>query len=589
MAKIFLQDARVSLVTCSFSDAPESRRPAVVVHADLSAIQYERLENSEESLTIMRFSLTHIEPVSEDVSNPLVKAYFNTPSGEVSFKIPLQYFSVSMKLSRFNGGLGVVPVFVLDSSIHPSVNPAEVIPVEDMAFLLCMPDAQSEAGENISEMLSAIYHHSVVDPAAALDWDEVENDDSEEIDPSVEFALSRLLNGSLSLSRGDTAPIFDVPDMFSQEWEGPIVPLGLHLSAIHQIANLVHSAAPHQRSAYNTDSEGSVIPSRATNEEFLRLLQEAGLESSFRRIAAASDGTELEDDEQYSTWKKDLEIWDAPACEAWPEAMEPVRSYLEGADLLEDVEDLIDWGFDEEGAYSEKIEAYGVETLMLGAYAFFAQYAHKYHQIIDSNQPLFTPQSVVISWIGQRPQGRWWELESVADELASYNTANAADIAIYGSIHYEDRIILPYLAPIIVEIGAFLLEDDSFAALSPEDLVEELSKLSFRGQEYSDFESFLLRYFRKIHEVLDDEDFDDEDASAQAIAAYALQFLVDPSIDFHKLAKVILLAFPVLSELKANAEMEPFTEEWEDFRYANLRSMVSEISSNIPRRVYVQT
>lgn len=173
--------------------------------------------------------------------------------------------------------------------------------------------------------------------------------------------------------------------------------------------------------------------------------------------------------------------------------------------------------------------------------------------------------------------------------MASYNTANAADIAIYGSIHYEDRIILPYLAPIIVEIGAFLLEDDSFAALSPEDLVEELSKLSFRGQEYSDFESFLLRYFRKIHEVLDDEDFDDEDASAQAIAAYALQFLVDPSIDFHKLAKVILLAFPVLSELKANAEMEPFTEEWEDFRYANLRSMVSEISSNIPRRVYVQT
>lgn len=575
MKNIFLKDTRVAMVTCAFHPEQSSeRRPAVAIYTDLTQLGRDSAE--AEGSVLLGFLIKSVEPVSDDPMNPMVLVTFETTNGDFSFRMPVQYFSVAHRLSTLGDGIGGVPMFLVDSRGADPINPARSLFITDMSYVLMFRKPETDEAGEIQDSMSALIHDSVASPGPDADWDDVESEETS-LAPEFQFALSKLMNASLSLSRGDIAPMFTVPEMFDETSENePRLHPQVYISVLGHTLDMIQQSSPATRSAYDADGAGPSEENAYDNFRFNHLLESTGLAESMSEIAKSID---ISEDDEHILWAKQVGKWNASAKDSWPEAMEPVRAYLEESGTLDDVHKIIDSKPSSMEDYLGLMEEYGNALTVIALCISIAHKAYLRVEFIDTDDELLTPQGAVIASFRQHEEPRWWELESVIDELAAYNTANAADIAMFGSRKMGDNVALPYLIPLLASIGVHMMEDDHFAALDADGMAEQFSGLSFRGREYAEFESFILRYRRKIDETIDE--LEEPVESAAPIALHAVASMLEPGMDFHRLSSVVALSFPMFAEMKANSEFEKWSDDWENRRYSAVVQMAQEIADVI--------
>lgn len=590
MEKIFLKDAKVSLVTCVLRPVASSeRRPVVVVHANLEAIDYTPVSVDEETfnLSLHAYQMAMPVPSTDKVENPMVDIAFFARDKMVSFRMPVQFLAVSYTLSAFNGGLGGAPIVFVDSRKIPVINPAKVLDISDVAFALNFADRESEVAGDFTDIFSTLVHDSVSYPVAQIHWDDVETADDNGRDVIIEEVMAKSLNAVLSLSKGDLTPLFHIQEMVSIKHEKPeeMVAVSYYFLVLRNILDAINVSSPAHKPAYSYDRGVKKSLTQHGNFKFSEILKEADLEESFGRILSkkSKDNT-VSEDKEHEDWAKDVKVWDAPAHDSWHEEMNSVKEYLESVGMLEAFEEIATIDFYDNDVLGEMVAKHGEATTLLGFYLFIAMQAHKKRSMSTAPKEEFTAQDIVISWFATWKTDDWWELPSTFYDLLHYNAKNAADILMYGAVRTENGISLPGLLPVMVEVGVLLLQNEVFSEIDSEEFANLLGKLEFNNRDYKDFQSLFLRYHRKIHEVIDGLE-EDESATDYDIVNTAVHSIIEPSVDFHKMAEVFMLSFPVLAEIRANIEHKPFTDEWEEVRQGFLFNTLLEVAENAGRNV----
>lgn len=577
-----LDGAKVSLITVASSmESSEFRRPAIAVHADLSSLDFiphttRDVDNDLYKLTLKIISSISVR--SSDNSNPMVEVSFEPKEGTLfTFRMPIQFLSISYTLS-LQDTLGGVPILFFDSREVPSINPAMVFMLEDSSFGLLFPDPESAEGEEIQEKFSALIWETNSFPLEP--WSEG-NGEKDRNSQMVEEVFAYALNATLSLSRGDASPIPNSHDLALQKANeaGHTLPLAIYFEILKNAIESVKVSSPENTTAYGNE-DGTKI-NRFADFEFTRMLRDANLEDSMSSILSKEVTAEKLQDSEHKHWQDSVKSWSAPAEESWFDAMQPVREYLETTGELSAIEAVINSNLLEEGVLESLREQYGESSTLLGIFVYIAMQAHKKHAFVESEM-LTDPQKVIINWFSAWKTDDWWEISAMAKELANFNTQNAADILLYGSSHSENSFSAPYLFPFMGTLGEMFLDGDTIAPQDSDEFAKLLEGLGYTSREFKDFESFILRYHRKIMEIMESEEA--EQMEDHEISGNALMSLLDPGMDFRKLAESFLWVFPILGELTADyTEHEKFSDEWKSIRDNSVTLLLLDIAEGVGR------
>lgn len=579
----------------------ENRRPVVAIHADLSVFDFAPLQKDEEtdSYKIVVFEIGELDVSPTSPKNPMVNVSFSiTENEKISFRMPIQFLSVSYTLSAQQVILGGVPMLFFDSSKVKTINPARVFKLEEAAFALTFPDKESEEGDKIAEIFANVIHDSVAFPTAPYGWNQVQVEKTDEYRGFVEESMAQSLSATLGLSRGDLSPLIHISELLIakldalEEGDSLGAPIDFYFMTMAKLVECAKLSSPKLKNAYSNDLGNESRLSIFGHSEFNRLLENADLQDSLEKIFKKNDNSEKGEDTELENWTQNVKLWNSPAHESWDEAMEPVRNYLGEMGGLETLENIIGkiatTEFKDEESHRELREEFGDTNVLLAMYLYMAMQAYKQFSIQPTQDVFLTAQSTIISWFSFWDTDIFWELPATGIDLVKYSTQTSADVVLYGAHGTGENFTAPYFISVMIQVGVFLMVADDWAGLETDELAEELNSLGYQGQEFKDFESFILRYHRKINEAMNEEE--SEQKTDEEVAHHALMQLLDPSMDFRKLAEVFMLVFPVLSEIKANMEAginnyERFSDEWNYVRSTYLSETLFEMSGEIGRLV----
>lgn len=608
MSKVFLKDAKISLVSFDLFQKVEERIPAVIIHADLSMLDVEKSRQGESGGWELRTSVIHeIIPASEETENPMLNIFFYLGENTVAVRVPVQFMALSLSFSS-DEQLGKCPIFLINSNTTNAINPAKTYSLKDVDYFLAFPSASTDLHNEFSEVLGTVFNSSMSQQLALIPLDEVTNDfRTSEKDLMAEEILGISLNAVLSLIRDDISPIMSIPELIEykrSDEDHETAPLPVYFSLLSTIMSYVDDLSPVNKPIYNVDMGNKQRLSSFGNAEFTRII--SPINDEFKESSSIKASDEFLKDAEYVKWKNLVDQWDAPVQDNWPAEMSGVKSYLESIDLFDSIVDVANSAsLSDSDKQIEFLAKYGPSTTLLGVYVRIA--LHIYKEIeklttmtkdMDPENVLDdisnSPSNVALAWFSLIDMESWWELTSVSEELTNFNITNASTIIKFGMVKTDEMLQAPYLLAVIKHMGIYMMDDDHLGEFERDDWVAAFNELEIGTQDFRGMKEFFLNYYDAMDEILEEayqEEGADEDDTIEVdyeeLVESALNAVITPHLDFDKVADYTALMIPVVAEIKANIAEDRFTESWDIIRKMNLDRILLEFSEEIGRRVSI--
>lgn len=604
MVEIFLKDAKVSLITIMGPKGDFSlRKPAIGVFASLDESTLPVMDAGG-SNSATAFIISDVRPASSKMHDARVKVYFEAPHGEeepaqYGFTTEIHYLALAMALGAVNSPAGGLPIYFIDSNKY-KMNAKFSITPDQIEFAVILPPKETEEGEELSEKLAAMIHSDYAVPLAPVPWDQVV--DSDEPSPLVRAAQSKLLMLLLGLARGEISPLIelmsyeDAIDLFDAEEEDDdtdekelirmeILALCVKI-AQHAYGRITTLNPELQTAAKGIDSVDTIDYNPQVDLVFSKLVSDPEVMGIFKDVKIAAK----DKSEQEILREQNIKTWNAPFSESWPEQMKPIEDYLNTLEHGDIYHELVDLDFSDLEALEEKKDDYGLGKIFTSICIAISSYALKKGVTVLNSSSVTVPAPLLLSaWTNTFEDGYVWELPALTDSLTNYSFKNAVDVL---TMYYEPAHDIEkafYLWSVIHALGHHITASDDWNDYTPEMLAHDLDNLEINTQEFIDFKSWILRYFRKIKEIETEANSfggaDEHESDACAVSE-AMHEFIDPDMDLEKMAEVVAMAFPVFADILAlRAGLEPGEESWELSRKTYIYEMLSEIAEEFGERV----
>lgn len=607
MVEIFLKDAKVSLITTMAGNGDFSlRKPAIGVFASLDESVLPSTGKTPENPDVLpAFMISDIKPASNKIHDARVKVYFEAPHGENNepteyyFITEIHYLALAMSLGALQAPAGGLPIYFIDSNKF-KMNPKFSMGIEQLEFAVILPPKEYDQAEELSEKMAAMIHADYAVPLAPVPWDQVS--ESDEPNPLVRAAQSKLFMILLGLARGESATLIELMnleneiDIFDAEEEDDDIDdeslikmeiLSLCVKIAQDAYRRISSLNPElQTAAKGIDSVSTIDYNPQVDLVFTKLVNDPEVMGIFKDVKIASK----DKSEQEILREENIKTWNLPFSESWPEPMQSIEDYL---DTLEDADiyrELIDFDFSNAEELAEKTDEYGLGKIFTSLCISISSYALKKGMTVRQSADVTVPAALLLSsWTNIFEDDYVWEIPALTDSLVNYSFNNAVDVL---TMYYEPAHDIEkafYLWSVVHYLGHHITNSDDWDAYTPEKLAKDLDALEINTQEFVDFKSWILRYFRKIKEIETEANSfggaDEHESDACAVAE-AMHEFIEPEMNIEKMAEVVAMAFPVFADILATrAGLEPGNEDWNLSRTTYIYELLSEIAEEFGDRV----
>jgi hypothetical protein len=607
LSEIFLKDAKVSLITIMAPNGDFSlRKPAIGVFASLDESNTPDYDKDPENPTVLSaFMVKDIKPVSNKVHDARVKVIFEAPFGpesaptEYSFNTEIHFMALAMALGAVNAPAGGLPMYFIDSNQYKA-NPKFSMTPGQFEFAVILPPKEYTEGEELSEKLAAMVHADYAVPLAPVPWDAIA--ESDEPNPLMRAAQSKLFMILLGLARGEVSPLMELMnmeesiDLFAAEEEDDDTDdeemvqmeiLSLCVTIAQNAFRRITTLNPElQTAAKGIDSVSTIDYNPQVDLVFSKLVNDPEVMGIFKDVKIAAK----DKSKQEILREENIKTWNEPFSTSWPEPMTAIEEYL---DTLEDADiyrELIDLDFSDNELVAEKTDDYGLGKIFTSLCISISSYALKKGVTALKSSDITVPAPLILcSWVNIFEDSYVWELPALTSSLSTYSFNNAVDVLtmFYEPAHDIEKAF--YLWSVVHALGHHITNSDDWNDYTPEHLAKDLNSLEINTQEFADFKSWILRFFRKIQEVNNAEnDFGgaDEHPSDACAVSEAMHDFIDPEMDIQKMAEVVAMAFPVFADILATrAGLEPGNEDWNSHRNTYIYEMLTEISEEFGDRI----
>lgn len=607
LVEIFLKDAKVSMITIMGPKGDFSlRKPAIGVFASLDELTLPVMEKGSEK-EVAAFVITDIRPASNKQHDARVKVYFEAPNGEdkavtqYGFTTEIHYLAVAMALGALSAPAGGLPIYFIDSNKY-KMNSKFLATPDQIEFAVILPPKETEEGEDMSDKMAAMIHSDYAVPLAPVPWDQVV--DSDEPSPLVRASQSKLLMLLLGLARGEVSPLIELMsyedqiDMFEDDEEDDDEEMDDAALIKMEILSLCVKIAQHaygrittlnpelQTAAKGIDSVDTVDYNPQVDLVFSKLVNDPEVMGIFKDVKIAAK----DKSEQEILREENIKTWNEPFSESWPEPMKPIADYIDTLEHSDIYHELVDIDFSDVELLAEKIDDYGLGKIFTSICISISSYALKKGTTVLNSSSVTVPAPLLLNaWTNTFEDGYIWELPALTESLTNYSFKNAVDVL---TMYYEPAHDIEkafYLWSVVHALGHHITASDDWDGYTPEKLAHDLDNLEINTQEFLDFKSWILRYFRKIKEIETEANSfggaDEHESDACAVSE-AMHDFIDPDMNLEKMAEVVAMAFPVFADILALREgLEPGEEGWEANRKTYIYEMLSEIADEFGERI----
>lgn len=611
MTDIFLKDAKVSLITIMPSE-PDStlRKPAIGIFTSLNETTIPTLDSDSESSSsiLPAFVIYDIKPVSQKLNDTRVRLFFHAPNAmtsevtQYSFVTEVHYVALSMSLGALNEPAGGLPFYFINADKYKPT-PKATMGVEQFAFALIFPPKETDEGEEFMEKLSGLVSEDYAKPLAPVAWDEIQQEN--EANPLVRSAQSKLMMMLLGLARGEVSPLMELIsmeediDIFASDNEdddideASMVRMEM-LSICVQIAQNAYQRITNlnpelQTAAKNVDNVSAVDYNPQIDIAFAKITSDPSVEGIFNEVKISDGKTPGE-----IAREKNIAEWNKPFSDTWPEVLTPLAEYIDTLDHADVYRELVDIDFSDKDLVDEKIDDYGLGKIFTSICISIVSYSLKKGYLMRSNYDATLPPAILLNdWTNIFEDDFVWELPALTADLASYNFKNAVDVFMmyYEPAHQVDKAV--YLWEAVHDIGHHITSSSEWSGYTAEKFAEEFDALNINTQEFADFKSWILRYFRKIKEIQtayeqQQQDSDDEGHESGCVVATAMSEFIVEELDIEKMAETVAMTFPVLADLVAlRKDLEPTSDAWAIVRASYIYSLLNGIAEGFGDRIRI--
>ena len=613
MKEIFLKDASVSLITVMPLEPDFSqRKPAIGVFVPLNETTLPVLDDTSESdsASVPAFIITDAQPADvDDPRNTQVIVSFNAMNEKTqemtsyAFPMDIQFLALSMALSAVNSPAGGLAIYFINSDKYtPGVE--VTTGVYQFAFALILPPKEETEGEEFMEKIAALAHEDYSTPLAPIGWDEISQDQSN--NPLVRAAQSKLMMLLLGLARGEVSPLmeiismeadidqFESDEVSDEDANDPLFMARLEMlsicvqiaqNAYQRIANLNPEM---QTAAKSVDNISAVDYNPQVDIIFSKLISDPGVEGIFKNVKISPSDRSPEE----ITRDKNIVAWNKPMSEMWPVELLPLSQYLSTLPDESVYRELVDMDYKNNDLVNEKIDEYGLGKIFTGLCISIVSYALKKGILMQNSHNVIFPPTVLLNdWTNIFEDDFPWELPALAGSLATYNFKNAVDVLTmyYEPAHQVDKAV--YLWEVVHDIGHHLAHSDEWKGYSSDKLAFEFDSLGINTQEFSDFKSWILRYFRKIKELessAEEQSSDNEHGGEGCVVAMAMSEFIDESLDVQKMAEIVSMSFPVFADIMAMRKgLSPDDDDWDIIRKTYIYTLLTSIADSFGDRIRI--